>query len=248
MRRTLLASTALTTSAVLTSGAALAAPPPPVFSWTGCYVGVNAGGMSGHIDQGVIIPAPVSLAFLSNGSDIGFTAGGQGGCNWQYAQNWVLGFEGDINYARASRSQSFAFVFSGEDTFGTQNTSVRWLGTARARLGYAMNQVMLYVTGGLAFGGVKSSVNASFIDNGVVTAIYAGSVSDTRVGWVIGGGVERAFSSRVSGKIEYLHFDLGDVAYNVSLVSGTSVLPPVWQANAQVSGDIIRVGVNVKLP
>jgi hypothetical protein len=60
--------------------------------------------------------------------------------------------------------------------------------------------------------------------------------------------VERAFSSRVSGKIEYLHFDLGDVAYNVSLVSGTSVLPPVWQANAQVSGDIIRVGVNVKLP
>jgi outer membrane immunogenic protein len=251
MQRNLLASTALTAAAALVPGAALAAdlplkarPPVAVtaFSWSGCYAGLNAGGVSANLDHDLTVPT--FATFSSDGRDTGFIGGGQVGCNWQYAPNWVFGIEGDINYAHAARSSTFAFNFSGEDTVGSQNTSLRWLSTVRGRMGYSWDRSFLYATGGLAIGGVKSSVVATVSSPGT----YAGSYSDTRFGWVVGGGFEHAFTDRLSAKLEYLHFDLGSASYNVNLVSGdSSGMPTTWPASAKVSGDIFRVGVNYKL-
>lgn len=251
MQRNLLASTALTATAALVPGAALAAdlplkarPPAAVaaFSWNGCYAGLNAGGVSANLDHDLTVPGVAT--FSSDGRETGFIGGGQVGCNWQYAPNWVFGLEGDINYARAERSSSFAFNFSSEDTVGSQSTSLRWLSTVRGRMGYSWSHSFLYATGGLAIGGVKSSVVATVTSPGT----YAGSYSDTRFGWVVGGGFEHAFTDRLSAKLEYLHFDLGSAGYNVNLVSGDSGgLPTTWLASAKVSGDIFRVGVNYKL-
>jgi outer membrane immunogenic protein len=95
----------------------------------------------------------------------------------------------------------------------------------------------------LAIGQVKSSVNAVVSTD----AIFAGSYSQTRVGWTIGAGIEQAFTDRVSAKLEYLHFDLGSAGYNVIQLAGATPLPGVWTASTRVSGDIFRVGVNVKL-
>jgi outer membrane immunogenic protein len=237
----LLASTALTTSAVFATGAALAQPAP--YSWTGCYVGLNAGGMTGHINQSLAVPPSVNTTFSSSGTDIGFIGGGQAGCNWQSPQNWVLGFEGDFNFAHARRSQNFAF-FGSEDVVGSQETKLLWLSTVRARFGYAWNRSLLYATGGLAIGGVESSASAS-VPTG--PAQYFGSYSGTRVGWTIGGGFEQAITDMISARFEYLHFDLGEADYNVVRVSGTTALPATWLATAKVNGDIFRVGVNFKL-
>jgi len=239
-----LASTMLTTSAAFAMDAALAQTPRPSYSWTGCYVGLNAGAMIGGIDQSVTIPAPVNRFFSSNETDTGFTGGGQAGCNWQHPQNWVFGIEGDINYADVKRSHNFAFSFNGEDTVGSQETKLRWLSTIRGRLGYAWNQSFLYATGGLALGEVKSSVAATETPS---LARFAGSYSDIRAGWTAGAGYEHAFTNRISAKIEYLHFDLGEANYNVVRVFGASGLPPTWPAKAKVDGDIVRVGVNFKL-
>jgi outer membrane immunogenic protein len=253
VRRHLLNSTALTTTTagaltVMGLSAAMGQPASVArYNWTGCYIGLNAGGLSGHIDQSVTVPAPVNRVFSDSGRDGSFTGGGQAGCNWQAVpQYWVLGIEADINSAHVKRSQNFAFAFGGEDTVGSQETKLRWFGTVRGRLGATLNATLLYVTGGLAFGDVHSQVNAVTSDPGGVTGTYFGSYSQIRTGWVVGAGVEHKFSDRWSGKLEYLHFDLGSFQYNVNLVSGAPDLPATWQANAQMTGDIVRVGINYK--
>lgn len=249
----LLASTALTTSTAFVSGAAFAAdlrmpvkaaPADPPYYWNGCYGGLNAGLVSAKIDQQLIVPGIVTID--SHGRDSGFIGGAQLGCNYVFSPNWLVGVEGDINYVDLKRSRSFAFTFSGEDTVGTQSTKLRWLATVRGRLGYTWNRTLFYGTGGLAIGKVESSVSAS-VATGSGTALYFGSESESRIGWTLGTGIEHAFTNKVTGKLEYLHFDLGDFGYNVVRVSGTTFLPATWGASAKVSGDIVRLGFNVKL-
>src|SRR5262249_53029457 len=75
----------------------------------------------------------------------------------------------------------------------------------------------LYATGGLALGGVKSSAALTDIPP-EAPIIYAGSESATRAGWTVGAGYEYAFNDRLSLKLEYLHFDLGEVHYSVPRV------------------------------
>jgi outer membrane immunogenic protein len=255
MRRNLLASTALTTSTTLITGAALAAnlplkaPPPPAaipFSWTGCYVGLNAGGTSINVDHSLAVPTIGT--FDSGGRSGGFIGGGQVGCNWQFDPKWVVGLEGDINYLRAKRSQNFAFSAPGgsdEDTVAPLGTRVRWLSTVRVSFGYAWERSLLYATGGLAIGRVESStsVHVDADDNG---PIFSGSSAATRTGWAAGGGYAYAFTDRLSGKLEYLHFDLGSARYNVVSLSADPPDFPNPAAAAKVSGDIFRVGLNWK--
>jgi outer membrane immunogenic protein len=263
MRRNLLASTALTTSTLVT-GAALAAnlplkaPPAPAvipFSWTGCYVGLNAGGAATSIDHSLAVP-PVETGFGtlgSSGRESSFIGGGQLGCNWQFDPKWVLGLEGDFNWLKAKRSQNFAFgqastptTFSDEDSVASLGTSLRWLSTIRARFGYAWERSLLYATGGLAIGRVTSSASMN-LDVGDTTsgAIFSGSSSTTRTGWVAGLGYAYAFTDRLSGKLEYLHFDLGNASYNVNLISGSADFTTMT-ATTRVSGDIFRVGLDYK--
>ena len=218
------------------------APPvraPAAYSWNGCYGGVNAGGGRVSIDQSVTQTRflPIST-FDSTGHDTSFTGGGQLGCNWQFDPSWVVGLEGDINYLHGSRGQSFRIP--GEDT--VQQTRLRWLATVRARFGYAWGPSYLYATGGLALGDVKSSVTVAGTSNHAVT--YSGSSSATRAGWTVGAGFEHAFTNRLSLKLEYLHFDLGEADYSVPRVDGAARAP--WTASAKVSGDIVRAGINYK--
>jgi outer membrane immunogenic protein len=228
----LLASTALTTSTTLLTGAAwaadmpLKAPPKPApvpFTWGGCYVGVNAGGAFTTIDQSIAIPGIFTID--NGGHQTSFTGGGQIGCNWQADPHWVLGIEGDIDYLHASRTNNFAVhtsLFSGEEFVGSQQTTVHWLGTARASLGYVWDRMLYYVTGGLAFGEVDSSATV-ILTSRTSNPIFAGSESATRVGWTAGGGVKYAITDRVSGKLEYLYFDLGNASYNLTQVSGVVI-------------------------
>ena len=64
-------------------------------------------------------------------------------------------------------------------------------------------------------------------------------------GWVAGLGYAYAFTDRLSGKLEYLHFDLGNVSYNVNLISGSADFTTMT-ATTRVSGDIFRVGLDYK--
>jgi outer membrane immunogenic protein len=252
----LLPSTALTASAALASGATLAADlrmpvkaPPAVlpFSWTGCYVGLNVGGVSTRLRHSLDIPAGLitpPFAHEASERDTSFIGGGQIGCNYQFDPSWVVGLEGDINYVNSSQDSRFRFTRGSEDVVGSQSTRLRWLSTIRGRLGPTWGSTFLYVTGGLAIGNINSSVSATSTIGPDTT--YAGSRSQTRLGGTIGAGLEHAFSNRVSAKIEYLHFDLGSFDYSVTRAVPGPGLPATWNASAKVSGDIVRVGLNVR--
>jgi outer membrane immunogenic protein len=216
MKKLLLASVGVIALGVTAASAAdisrpMPAKAPPIyveppFSWTGFYVGINGGGAWGSSD----FSAP-----LSTGSfDLrGGLVGGTLGYNWQM-NALVLGLEGDLDWANISGSVACAP--------GVCETRNNWLGTFRGRLGYAMGRFMPYVTGGLAVGGVKTSVTG-FADS-----------STTRTGWTVGGGLEYAVSGPWSIKVEYDYVDLGRAS------------APVAGSDAKFQSHIVRAGLNYR--
>jgi len=136
--------------------------------------------------SGFYVGAHVGYGF--NDDLDGFLGGFQAGYNWQLSQNIVFGLEADI---------------SGTDMNGTPGGSpvhIDYLGTARARIGYAWDRTMLYGTGGFAFA-----------RTGVL------GVHDNETGWALGAGLEWAYSNAWTLKAEYMYHDLG-ANFDVSTV------------------------------
>jgi outer membrane immunogenic protein len=229
-----------------------------VYNWTGVYVGANAGYAWGQSDLGTTLDLASSWAAegaafrndfvaLSNRrlNPAGAIGGLQIGSNWQTGA-WVLGLEADAN---ATDLGARAIVTGpNPPTFRTFNESVRnnWLVTVRGRAGYAVDRTLLYVTGGLAVGDVKGSWDLTS-GNGYAKT---GSVSDTKVGWTAGAGVEHAFTPNWTVKLEYLYTDLGSVNYTSTYVPGSTFAPPGANYVERISQDFtfhtVRAGVNYK--
>jgi outer membrane immunogenic protein len=255
-------------------------PPPPIFTWTGLYVGLNAGytwsnnnrvdtatadafgnpGLGGGPEFGV---ASAALATASVPAKInGFIGGGQIGYNFQFANSFVAGLEADIQGIAASNGSTL--VFSQAFVAGVpanpidQNLSssrrLDYLGTVRGRLGFTITPTLLvYGTGGLAYGQTKSSTSITQIVESAPTLPnhYSsfGSFSNTRVGWTAGGGVEWLFAPNWSVKAEYLYYDLGSVTYGLSPLQNFTDTGVQFTGGAPVSrtrftGNIARAGLN----
>jgi outer membrane immunogenic protein len=195
------------------------APPlaAPAFSWTGCYLGGNAGGGWGTRtgDRGIINAGNATLnagtgvpTTLGTGSS-GAIGGAQIGCNYQTGA-FVVGVETDIQGSGIRGSSTiFTPAIGGADpTTATGTERLDWFGTARARIGFApTSNLLLYGTGGAAYGGVQNS--ASLVLTPIGDGNYAGATSQTKVGWTAGAGAEYAFANNWSVKAEYLYLDLG---------------------------------------
>lgn len=301
MKKILLSSVALVG---LTAGAFAAdlpsrrmAPAPyvavPVFTWTGFYVGVNAG--YGFSDSerddtfgtatGTFVPAGTftgagglfagSSGIVSNGAgfnnrddDGGFVGGGQIGYNYQVGQV-VFGIEADIQYADFGRNNNngvFGLAgiytpvtgpnpvvggFVPASNIGRNN--IEWFGTVRGRLGYAWDRALLYATGGFAYGGGDNNNNNNFVGAGV----FGNNNDDVRTGYVVGGGLEYAFTNNWTAKIEGLYVSLdrdsnsrfvGTLAPATVLNPGATTLP-VYAVNTRRNDDdfaVVRVGLNYK--
>ncbi|HEY0223623.1 MAG TPA: outer membrane protein [Pseudolabrys sp.] len=171
----------------------------PMFTWTGFYVGANAGYGFGKSTWDV---PPTDT------KPKGFLGGGTLGYNYQTG-SWVWGLEGDVDYSAMKGSTDCA------GGFGTCETKNSWLATARGRIGYGgWNNFLPYLTGGLAMGDIKAS--QSFLGT---------SAAKTKLGWTVGLGIEYALWSRWSVKAEYLYVDLGsfDCGLSCSIVSPDNV-------------------------
>jgi outer membrane immunogenic protein len=243
---------------------AVKAPPPvaaPTYSWTGFYVGLNAG--YGWANNGVsfINGDPTFYAFaLANGAipaslaidERGFVGGGETGYNWQI-NNAVLGIETDLQYANITGTASTSTALTGSPFhfppigISAQN-KLEWFGTLRPRIGITVTpSFLVYATGGLAYGRVTSSastVTTAFSGEcGINTLCSNGSASLTRAGWTAGAGVEYALSAPWSLKVEYLYFDLGSVTYNMP---STLVPTAGMQGTTTFRENLVRAGVNYK--
>jgi outer membrane immunogenic protein len=150
------------------------APPVPVYSWTGWYIGAN-GGYGWNNSAGFSeVPGDQSTAFVNNTghhivdptslslSTKGGFGGAQLGYNWQFGRNWVAGIEADFDGADLKGSGSSGVNMAGRPNFGTltESQKVEWFGTLRARLGVLLtNNLLLFATGGLAYGKVDEAAN-----------------------------------------------------------------------------------------
>lgn len=231
---------------------------PPVaapYSWTGFYVGGNVGGAWGTSDATSSIGPgfnPVNAAFL-NALDSptlkpsGFTGGLQAGYNYQ-AGNVVFGVEADFDYFELSRSfAASAPIPIGGGTFNVSSSvKTDWLFTARPRIGYAAGNALVYATGGLAVTNIRYKENFFDTPPFPFGDIESSSVSSTRAGWTVGGGVEYALSNQWSAKLEYLYADFGSVS-----TTGTDIfigLPyTTFAHNVDLRTNIVRGGINYKL-
>lgn len=136
---------------------------------------------------------------------------------------WLLGVEADFDYMglRGSNGGTFQFpstlpggpVGPPAQFFSTATSvSTDWLFTLRPRVGWVMNNWLVYATGGLAVADEKFSQTLTLLAPFVST----NSFTTTRVGWTVGGGVEYALNRNWSVKGEYLYVDLGTTGVKVA--------------------------------
>jgi outer membrane immunogenic protein len=212
-----------------------AAPAPyvavPVFTWTGFYVGVNAG--YGFTNDNHDNYYGATTYYGDNSSRDGFVGGGQIGYNYQIGQ-FVIGIEADAQFADLGRKNDYVYGAT-PTTYGYGNQGIDWFGTVRGRLGYAIDRMMIYGTGGFAYGGGDD--NNSYY--GATT--YYGNRDKTRTGWAAGGGVEYAFTPNLTGKIEGLFVSLDR---NNSYYAATPVVYGTTNNNDEFP--VVRAGLNYK--
>ena len=178
----------------------------PVFSWTGWYIGGNAGyGWSENTNTAVFTNYGWDAPPNPNSKPKGFIGGGQIGYDWQVT-NWVWGLVADFQGTDIKDSVT-AFSISREGIPQTKSLTEKldFLGTVRGRLGWAANNWLFYGSGGLAYGDVHSTLNFSETEGDFAAA----SKSETRVGWAAGGGINYAWTPNWIVGVDYLHYDLG---------------------------------------
>jgi outer membrane immunogenic protein len=238
------------------------APPPPALCiWCGFYIGANVGW--GWTDEtytttprGTLISVPFdgSLGWgqtLDGSSNGGVNGGGQIGYNWQVSSIFVVGFEAEIQ----------AFSSSVSNTSTSQNTAVLannystttpWFGTLRGRLGTTVlsPNLLLYGTGGLAYGQENVTGLTSVSNAGALLETFAFSGSNTGTGYAAGGGAEWAFAPSWTVKAEYLYVDLGGIDTQRVRTGnlGVAALPTDAMTLAATHDklNIVRVGLNYK--
>ena len=188
--------------------------PVPAFSWTGFYAGVNGGYGFGKFTKGG------KFDFGSaNGGMFGVTAG----YNYQVAPNFVLGVEGDYDWASLSGARTNVVGLSTISARSRLNS----IGSLRGRAGYAVDRALLYVTGGIAGGNIKSSLNA-------IGPAATGADSSFRTGYVLGAGIEYAFTNNISAKAEYTYTSF----------SSKGMFPAPYSIQTGLNVSAVKAGLN----
>jgi outer membrane immunogenic protein len=237
--------------------------PPLVWSWTGFYGGVHAGGGFFADDPsatarfqrftgGGNTPHPLQTGVLGD-SERSFGLGGvQFGYNYQMNQ-WLIGVETDFSGVSLRRELVSPLLAEGPATFQSRGTEqLRWLGTVRARAGFVQGPWLLYVTGGFAYGQTEGDFSGVVTGPGPVgTFTVLQNTTTTKTGWTAGGGIEYAVTPKFRIKTEYQYVSLDGQTNGISpttivfnagqraIVSTTSQNPDRFHT--------LRIGVNYGL-
>lgn len=195
---------------------------PEAMTWSGVYLGGNVGyafsrdqtsELTVFTPGGLPIPTfgPLTYALEPEGA----FGGAQLGFNLQSGR-LVFGLEADIQGADIGDHSLTVFANPGNPNniapFGYEaSLDIEWFGTVRARLGYAWDRTLVYVTGGFAYGHVDYSASYDFLPLGPGQSFGVAGAGGTETGYAIGGGLEHAFDRNWSLKLEYQYIDLGDL-------------------------------------
>jgi outer membrane immunogenic protein len=202
----------------------------PVFSWTGFYIGGNVGG---GWSRGNVVDSAFGVNF-TNGNSASFLGGGQVGGNYQFG-SFVVGAEADFDwFANNNNSGSGTTVPAGIFRASANN---RWETTLAARFGWAVDHLLVY---GKAGGGWVGAGNFAVTNVGTGASV-AFSNSNTNTGWLVGAGVEYAFTQNWTAKLEYDYLALNNASFTVTLPS-TGIVDTFTNGGRNVQ--TLTVGVN----
>lgn len=247
MNKTMLSAAALSLACCPAFAADLGVPLPvaaPVFGWTSCYAGGHAGGGMAQNDM----TDPVQLvqdSFLGLGTttgvttasfnSTGFVGGGQIGCDYEFSARWVLGVVGEISGSTLTGNTTVGLPLGlpGESALVSAKTD--FIPSVSGRFGYALDRVLLYAKGGVAWAGSTYDVTGTF------TGIpFAFEGLDMRTGFVAGGGIEWAVTGPWSVSLEYDYYGFGHgsvlMSDPVNVLSG-----PV---DTKLSIQVVKLGIN----
>jgi opacity protein-like surface antigen len=200
---------------------------PPSYDWTGAYVGAHFGGAF-SIEDGSINPVLLGGG-MTNGMDSSGALGGfQGGYNWQFAQHWLLGVEGEVSWSSIEARTNYINTTTAV-SLQTNNNNIE---TLAARFGYVQGALLTYVKAGGAWTNIGYMVSAAGGVNGSAT------VNAERSGWTFGTGIEYKLSRAWSAKAEYSFLDFGTDTV------GSNLLAPGDQLAARDQVHEVKAGVN----
>lgn len=234
-------------------------PPQPVaplvpvvvpFGWTGCYLGGFAGGAWAN-DVRVIDPYGnfVGVPFDTWGYSVSssFLGGGTAGCNWQpVGTPLVLGIEGEAGYMslEGSAFDPISFPFGPNALFASTKIGNGYA-MITGRGGYAIDRMLLYAKGGVAFLDETVTVAHPAFPNLGIPAVTA-SASNSNAHWTLGGGIEWAFTNNWTLKAEYMAIGL-DNSLPCGSVPNGAVIPAgnyCWNHSGPGAVSTLKVGVN----
>jgi len=195
------------------------AAPPVSYSWTGLYIGLNVGYASANLSETVSGGGGSGSASIPGG-----IGGAQIGYNYQTGP-LVLGFEADFDGNMATKSITAGIA--------TGTAQIPWIGTLRGKVGYAFDRFMIYATAGGAAMQLGSTMN--------IDAFGPASTTFTHGAWTAGAGLEAAVTNNLSARVEYLYVDTGN--FDVAQFG-----PPVTSVTGQLHDNLVRAGVNYRLP
>ncbi|MDB5650020.1 MAG: Porin, partial [Hyphomicrobiales bacterium] len=189
--------------------APIRAMPLALFTWTGFYVGaqIGAGWQRDRLTE--LDSCTPCSADTASGRSAGIIGGVRAGANWQTGA-FVFGVEAD--FERTNLRLRTLYPASAPDAFSSH---VDWQGSVRGRLGYALDRVLVYLTGGVAFADISHGYDRFDPvpgSPGVYTLGATQSTSRVRTGWTLGSGLEYALSTSWSANIEYRYTDFGHAA------------------------------------
>jgi outer membrane immunogenic protein len=222
----------------------VAPAPPPECNWSGFYVGALAGYARGDLrwsdTDTSIFPDPGSdpgaSATLVDRNQSGFLGGGELGFNYQW-NRFVFGLEGTFVYSDL-QAHTTKDLLDEPNTFDTRSD---WQGTISGRVGFAWNKLLFYAKGGAQFNQQRYAWRHGDTETENVDVF---KTDETRVGALVGGGLEYMINCRWSAKLEYNHAFLG-----TDTITGTRIDDGVAENESfdvSLNQDTVFFGVNYK--
>ena len=226
----------------------LPAPPDPVFTWTGLYLGANVGAWFAPNNpsyEAIGFPsAGFDLVPNGGGQNVGATGGFQAGYNYQIG-SFVPGLETDFDYLGNCRGGTFAappaYAPFGIGSYSLSGGCSYYAGTLRGRLGYAFDQVLVYGTAGIAYGGNRNPGSVAL--NPITPGNYfaAGASRSARTKYVFGAGIEYALTDHWFARAEYLYVNLGRIDQFFANGAGQ-----IYDSSQFNQNHIFRLGLDYK--
>ncbi len=221
--------------------------PPAGYDWTGFYVGGHVGyGWADGKTTNINGTRPFPPGEQSTSSEEGVFGGPQLGFNYQFAQHWLIGVEGDYSWSDISGTTSrFSTVPPFTATrFLTTNSKIEWLATLTGRFGYAVDNWLFYGKGGAAWGHFEVNSQTTNPVAGTLQTTVSGG--ETRTGWTAGGGVEWGFLGNWSARLEYDYIDFGSQTVSRNVTFAATPVPNPLLRTAELHIQQVTFAINYR--